>query len=125
MKYYIKVITGFREDQHFTLPAEEAHKAYWLFSHPEERGIFSNGVALIGKNIQGIEPDFRATMGWNQTHELDSDDFNEMRKLGVDRKVRSFLEKGKETAYLAQEDQSLLQKPLEIEEPKKLSEAKK
>ena len=70
----IKIITGFRKDQYYTIDAEEAHKAYYLFLNPEERGVFNNGVAMIGKNVQGIEPDYHATMGWNSTHTLDSDD---------------------------------------------------
>ena len=40
----IKIITGFRKDQYYTIDAEEAHKAYYLFLNPEERGVFNNGV---------------------------------------------------------------------------------
>lgn len=74
----IKIITGFSEDQKYTIPMEEAHKAYYLFLNPEKRGIFSNGLALIGKNIQAIQPDWNASMGWNPSHRIDSDDWNEI-----------------------------------------------
>lgn len=87
----IKIITGFRKDQHYTIDAEEAHKAYYLFMNPDKRGIFSNGVALEGKLIQGIEPDYNATMGWNETHILDSDDWNELNKKGIARKMQDIL----------------------------------
>lgn len=103
----VKVITGFRENQYYTIDAEEAHKAYYLFLNPEERGVFSNGVALIGKNIQGIEPDYNATMGWNSAHRLDGDDHNEIRRAGVDRKLRDTLTHAKTIAVEAPDKVSL------------------
>ncbi len=108
----IKIITGFRDDQYYTIDAEEAHMAYRLFQNPEERAIFENGVALIGKNIQGIEPDYNATMGWNSTHRLDGDDWNEIRSKKVDVEVREVLQKAKEAAYLSEQRPELLQKKL-------------
>lgn len=108
----IKIKTGFREDQYMIINAEETHKAYYLFTHPEERAIFSNGVALIGKNIQEINPAWNEIMEWNPTHELDDDDWNEIRGKGVDRKMRNLLAEAKEIAYLAEENPGLLNKPL-------------
>lgn len=99
----IKVITGFRQDQYYTINYDEAHKAYYLFLHPEERGVFDNGVALIGKNIQGIEPDYNATMGWNETHELNSDDWNEIRGKGIDTSLRDILFSAKQIAQFQPE----------------------
>jgi hypothetical protein len=87
----IKIITGYRDDQYHTIDAEEAHKAYYLFMNPEERGVFSNGVALIGKSIQAIEPDYHATMGWNKGYKLGADDYAQLRDTGVDRKLRDVL----------------------------------
>lgn len=95
MKHKIKLITGFRTDQHSTVDADEAHKAYYLFRNPEERGVFNNGVAIVGKYIKGIEPDYHATMGWNPTHQLDSNDYNELRGRGVDVEIRDALANGK------------------------------
>lgn len=96
----VKVITGFRKEQHYTIDAEEAHRAYYLFLNPEERGIFSNGVALVGKNIQGIEPDYHTTMGWNQTHTLDGNDWNDIRRRGIDRELRDKLYAANQVAKL-------------------------
>ena len=96
----IKILVGYREEQYFTIEAEEAHKAYYLFLHPEERGVFNNGVALIGKNIQGIEPDYNATMGWNPTHNLTDDDWNELREKGIDVSLRDLLFEAKQVAQL-------------------------
>lgn len=101
MKYYIKVITGYREDQFVTIPMQEAHKAYYLFRNPEERGVFENGVALIGRNIQEIRPDYNATMGWLPTHELSGDDFLELREKGIDNKMRDLIQMAKDVAQMA------------------------
>ena len=91
MKYCIKIITGFRRDQEYSIDANEAHKAYYLFDHPDTRTTFSNGLAIKGDQIQEIVPDYQATMGWNPTHVLDSDDHNELAKKGVDRKMQEIM----------------------------------
>lgn len=94
----IKIITGFRKDQYYTIDADEAHKAYFLFLNPEKRTVFKTGVAVVGNSIQGIEPDFNATMGWNPDHTLTGDDFNDLRNRGIDRELRDTLELAKEVA---------------------------
>jgi hypothetical protein len=115
----IKLITGFRKDQSYTIDGEEAHKAYYLFLNPDQRGIFNNGVALLGSHIQGIEPDYHATMGWNSTHILDSDDWNELRSKGIDKKLGGLLEKAKEVATNMAEVPRIFSQPLSrIEIPK-------
>lgn len=103
----IKIITGFRDDQYMVINAEEAHKAYYLFLHPEERAIFSNGVALVGKNIQEIAPAWNETMGWNPTHKLDGYDWEEIREKGLDRKLNNLLVEAKQVSYLMEADKSL------------------
>lgn len=94
----LKLRTGFRKDQCHTIDGDEAHKAYYLFLHPDERGVFSNGVALIGRNIQSIEPDYNATMGWNHEYELNVDDYIDLKNKGVDRKMRDLLALAKNVA---------------------------
>lgn len=108
----IKIITGFRDDQHYSISDNEAHKAYYLFNNPEKRGVFENGVALIGKNIQGIEPDWNATMGWNPSHKLEGDDWNEIRANQVDVRLRATLEAAKRVAQIAEKNPKLLELPL-------------
>jgi len=103
----IKIVTGFRDDQFMIINAEEAHKAYYLFLHPEERAIFSNGVALIGKNINEIVPAWNETMGWNPTHKLDGYDWEEIRSKGIDRKLTNILSEAKQVSYLMEGDKSL------------------
>lgn len=92
----VKLIVGFRRDQEHSIDVEEAHKAYYLFTHPDERGIFSNGLAIKGDQIQEIVPDWQGTMGWNATHVLDSDDWNEINSSGIGVKLNSLLSIAKE-----------------------------
>ena len=100
MQYKIKLIVGFRRDQEHSIDANEAHKAYYLFLHPEERGIFSNGLAIKGDQIQEIVPDYQGTMNWNPTHILDNDDWNELSEKGITRKIQKYLSIGKEIAQV-------------------------
>lgn len=117
-----KVITGFRDDQYYSIDENEIHKAYFLFLNPEARTVFENGVALIGKNIQGIEPDYHATMGWNPKHKLGDDDFNEMREKGILQKFTGIMSKAKEVGDMALENTGLLKMKLQdIQPPEKIS----
>lgn len=117
MKKLIKIVTGFRGDQYMTIDSEEAHKAYYLFLHPEERAIFSNGVALIGKNIQEITPAWHEIMGWNPSHKMEGEDWNEIRSKGIDREMQNILSAAKEVSYLMEHDKSLASKKLSEASP--------
>lgn len=94
----VKIIVGFRKDQTHTIDADEAHKAYYLFMNPEARAIFKSGLALIGSDVRGIEPDYNATMGWNPDHNLAGEDWNEIRKIGADNDLRDILNLAKDVA---------------------------
>jgi hypothetical protein len=96
----IKIITGFRKEQQHSIDAEEAHKAYYLFLNPDKRGVFNNGLAIIGAYIRGIDPDYQGTMGWNSTHTLDDDDMNEIRANRIDVRSRDVLAEAKKIAQL-------------------------
>lgn len=110
MKYHIKLITGFRRDQEYTVPAAEAHKAYFLFNNPEARTTFSTGLAIKGSQIQEIVPNYQATMGWNESHNLDADDWNELNKEGIVRGLKDAMSLAQDVARVcAPED---LQMPL-------------
>ena len=76
----VKLIVGFRRDQEYSIDIEEAHKAYFLFHNPDARAVFSNGLAIVGSQIQEIKPDWIGTMGWNETHNLNGDDWNEIHR---------------------------------------------
>jgi len=97
----IKLITGYRRDQTYSVDAEEAHKAYFLFNNPNARTVFKDGLALKGSEIEIIEPDYQGTMGWNPTHVLDADDMNEIRSEGIDRALRRIMSVASDLAKIA------------------------
>jgi hypothetical protein len=94
----VKIVTGFRDDQCYSIDAEEAHKAYRLFNNPDERAIFSDGLAIIGADIRKIEPDYIGTMGWNKGYVLTPDDYAEVSSKGIDCQIREVMEIAKEIA---------------------------
>jgi hypothetical protein len=106
----LKLITGYREDQYHTIDISEAHKAYYLFLNPEQRGIFNNGLAIQGKVIQSIEPDYHSTMNWNKGYKLTAEDYAEINRKGIDTKFRDLMSKAKTIATTQKE---LLLKPME------------
>lgn len=107
MTYFIKIVTGFREDQFVSVPLQEAHKAYYLFLNPDTRTIFSNGVAILGRDIQRIVPDWNATMDWNDMHKIDSYDLAEIKANGVHDKMKSLMAKAKDISLLMAEQPDL------------------
>lgn len=115
MKYKVKIIVGFRRDQEHSIPAEEAHKAYYLFLNPDARTIFSTGLAIKGDQIQEIVPDYHGTMGWNPTHTLTGDDWNEIHKAGVSKKFQFILSSAKEVAQMGDESDLALPLPKLLE----------
>lgn len=108
----LKIVCGFRKDQEHTISIEEAHKAYYLFFHPEQRGSFKQGFALVGSSIQEIVPDWQGSMGWNPTHTLDTDDWSEIRASDVEEKMKNALAIAKEIARVATLDN--IDKPLNV-----------
>lgn len=108
MKYYLKAVIGFRDDQFVTIPMQEAHKLYYLFNHPEERGVFNNGVALVGKNIQTIIPNWNETLGYNPNYKLTEDDWNDIRGKSIDAKMKTLIEKAKDISKIAEQNISII-----------------
>lgn len=108
-KCKVKIITGFRRDQEYSIDGDEAHKAYYLFLNPDQRGIFKSGLALKGDQIQEIVPDWNGTMGWNEAHVINADDWNEIHRSGLKRTMNALLDAAKEVATVAA--------PRELSEP--------
>lgn len=100
MSLKIKIICGHRLDQEYSVDINEAHKAYHLFFNPDQRAIFSDGLAVEGADIRRIVPDYHATMGWNPTHKIDSDDMNELRGKGIDRQLQAAMGFAKQVAKI-------------------------
>lgn len=97
----IKILTGKYSTQYTIIPAAEAHIAYYLFANPEKRWIFSNGKAILGEDIRGIEPAYHETMGWNPQYQLNAYDMNELEQKGVTRLFRQILPSAKKVSELA------------------------
>jgi len=102
MEYKIKIVMKYRgvNDTVYSIPSQEAHKAYYLYFHPEQRGVFSNGLAIRGEDIERIVPDYNGTMGWNQTYVLGDDDWNELKGKGIKDNLEKILIKASEVAKL-------------------------
>lgn len=113
MAYYqFKVKTGYREDQFQIIDSEEIHKAYYLFLNPEARAIFNNGVALIGKTIQSIDPDYNTALGFNEGYKLVAEDHKLINKQGIGRTFQKLSEKAQDIAKLALENKEIVNLPL-------------
>jgi hypothetical protein len=97
-KYKVKIVCGFRKEQEFTIDANEAHKAYYLFNFPDKRGTFENGLAIKGSDIQRIEPDYNATMGWSPVHQLTSAEHFQLEDECIKKKLQIILAGAKEIA---------------------------
>ncbi len=89
-----------RDDQFISVPLQEAHKAYRLFQNPTERGIFENGIAIVGSDIRQIKPDYNKTMGWNDSHSINNEDWNELRREGIEEKMEMIMEKARDVAKM-------------------------
>lgn len=87
MIHKIKIVMKFRgvNEVIYSIPADEAHKAYYLFVNPHKRTIFNNGLAIKGEDIERIEPDVIGTMGWNQGYKLSPED--NLETQGIKRKL--------------------------------------
>lgn len=96
----VKLIVGFRRDQEHSIPASEAHKAYYLFLNPEARSVFSTGLAIKGSQIDEIVPDWQGTMGWSPTHVLDGYDWAEINRSGKGQTMQTLLAAAKEIGQM-------------------------
>lgn len=109
-KYKLKLVCGYREDQEFTIDANESHRAYYLFQNPTERGVFANGIAIIGSDIKRIVPNYQATMGWNPGYRMTAEDWAEVHKTGLEEKFRDIMEAARQVAQNGHSED--LQQPL-------------
>lgn len=96
MKYF-KVVY-WNDDQFIPITGEELHKAFALSLDENGRGLFSGGM-IQGKDIKRIIPDWHREFGWNPSHKLGDDDWNQINPLN-DGYIKA-LEKGKYIAEYA------------------------
>lgn len=92
-KLSIKVICGFRQDQEYSIPVEEAHKAYYLYLNAGKRHVFSTGLGLRSEDIQRIVPDWNGSMGWNPGYMPTPEDYAQIRSEGVQSELQGLMTK--------------------------------
>lgn len=88
-----KIITKrFGKEYEYAIDMDEAHKAWYLFFNPTARAVFNKGtLGLRGEDVVSVLIAPVDSMGWNPTHKMDEDDWNEVRRKGVDRELRDAL----------------------------------
>ena len=89
-----KIIHGYGPEDYIEIDQSEVQKAYYCFLGKKD-SVFSGG-AIRGANIQAIKPDYHRTMGWNKSYRLSPEDYDDMNRKGIDRKMQQFLIKEKE-----------------------------
>lgn len=119
MTKFFKIKTGYDGEQFISIDETELESALYCFM-TDSKGIFKNGVCR-GKDIINISEDWHKVMGWNPTHELDSDDWNEIRSSGTEAKYHGLIGSVKEKIqYLVRTKQeNLIGKNVAIPELKK------
>lgn len=80
---YYKVIWGFDEERTTDIGESELIKALYAMSTKSK--VYIGDILLDGKYIIAIKENYQKVMGWNSTHEMTSDDWNEIRAVGVDK----------------------------------------
>lgn len=109
----LKIITGFKDEQFFTIDADEAHKAYYIYLNPEKRTVFKNGNAIEGKYIMRIEPFYNFDFGWYENHKLDEYDWEEINKTDLPEKYQKLMAYASEIARsITPQNIGLLNSPL-------------
>lgn len=93
-----KALTGFGDEREVYFGPEDLERVQYAALR-EKRVLLSNGQFVDGKYIQQISPDYKRTMGWNYTHEIDSNDLNEIRSKGIDRRMQLALSHTKERVH--------------------------
>lgn len=80
---YFKVIWGFDDERVTDITQDELAKALYAMSTKSK--VYIGDVLLDGKYIIAIKENYQKYMGWNTTHQLDSDDWCELRDKGIDK----------------------------------------
>lgn len=119
---YFKVKIGYGEDEAISIETiADLEKAQYAFL-TDGKVIFSNGEICRGKDIITISEDWHREMGWNRTHKLGNDDWNELNAKGITGKYKGLLTQTKEKVQYLIENQKthLIGKDIDIPELRKI-----
>ena len=102
-----KIVTGFDASEYFEIDTEELARAYHCFLS-DGKMITKNGIALRGKNILRIEPNWNALMGWNKGYKPTAYDMTFIPKTKKDNAFKIMLLSKKRAATALQENNTQL-----------------
>jgi len=77
MEKTFKIVTGFGDKDYFRIEKKELARAYHCFL-TDGQMITEEGIALRGRNIMRIEPNWNEVMGYNRDYKLTSEDYIEI-----------------------------------------------
>ena len=105
---HYKVIWGFDEERSTDIGESELIKALYAMSTKSK--VYLGDILLDGKYIIAIKENYQKTMGWNPTHEMDSDDWNQLKTEGIDKLFAGKVYEAKQKVQdmIASKDLSLL-----------------
>ncbi|MHA1401632.1 MAG: hypothetical protein ACTSQE_14880 [Candidatus Heimdallarchaeaceae archaeon] len=115
-KKTFKIVTGFGEKDYFRIGKDEVARAYHCFL-TEGKMITSEGVALRGRNILRIEPNWNEIMGYTRDHKLSGEDYLDIGEKRQ-RHANSLMGIAKENARECIEsgDMNILSKTLDVKQ---------
>lgn len=110
MKYF-KVFRGF--DQNDYIPIDETELVKAVYAHMTGKPVALQNGSINGTHISAIMPDWNRTMGWNPTHKLGDDDWNDIKYKEVDKLYLGAIADAKSVVYKIIEtgDLTLLDQP--------------
>jgi hypothetical protein len=105
---YFKVMRGFNQDDYIPITESELKKA--IYAHITGTNVAFEMGSITGTHISAVVPDFHRTLGWNPSHKLDSDDWNDIRGRGLENTMRNLIAEAKQTVQdvIASGDKRLL-----------------
>lgn len=99
MRYFkIRIGYGKEDDRYISIGEGELESALHCFI-TDSKGVFKNGVCR-GSDIISITEDWHKEMGWNETHVIIDDDWNELKAKGITGKYTGVLAQAKENVQL-------------------------
>lgn len=113
---YFKVFKDF--NNYISIDETDLERALAAFKYGTAV-MFDDGAV---EKVESIIPDQNRSMGWNPSHKLDDDDWNDIRSKGIDRKLRDAISEAREDIQMLEDAgrKDLIGKPGTVEERLKL-----
>lgn len=107
-KLYFRVKVGYGHNEYIPIEGKkELEKAIWAFS-TNDKAVFDKGL-VRGQDIIAITEDWHREMGWNPTHIIEGEDWQEIKEKGVQKKYENLISSVKsKVGYLIETNQENL-----------------